>query len=336
MNIYIDESGSFVSAPEIGSWNAVAALAVPEASRRGLEGAITKLKKASNSLNNQEIKLNEIAETQYADFLGELGNLNCVLFCTATDAGLNTLSNVQEHQRAQAAKVLEHIDKMQHEGGRKGLEIIAEQITRLPPQLYVQLLCQIELMYEVVSRVITYYAQYFPGTLREIRWRIDQKNKLITNFEDSFQKLSPAILQTMSITQPLLMVEGLDYSHMSQYEFNAGEAPTYLKDAYGIDVGNDVLNIKKLILGNMKFVDSKHCAGIQAIDLIVSGIRKCLRQGFRNNDGMATLLGKLMLQAIHNQPPLRLISFGVDTTMPKETSRLVDLMRAHVKPMLRG
>jgi len=54
--------------------------------------------------------------------------------------------------------------------------MLAAQLNKLSPQLYVQLICQIDLMYDVVSRSITYFAQQSPSTLREFRWRVDQKN----------------------------------------------------------------------------------------------------------------------------------------------------------------
>ncbi len=336
MNIFIDESGSFVSAPCEGSWNAVAAFALPEASRKGLEQAVSSLKVKPSRVGKPEIKLNDLNEPDYIAFLAKLGRLGGALFCIATDAGLNSLVSVADHQKNQVAKVLEHIDKMRFEGGRQGVALLAAQIEKLSPQLYVQLFCQLELMYEVVSRAITYYAQRNPGTLSEFRWRIDQKNTKRTNFEDAFEKISPTILQTMSLSKPLLMFREFDYSRMKQYEFAPGEAPTYLKDDYGIEsLGNGGINIQKLIRGNIKFMDSQESTGLQAADLIVSGIRKCLRKGFERNERVAAYLGNLMVQAIHNEPPFRMLSFGVDMPLDGETERLVKLMRKCAKPMIK-
>jgi hypothetical protein len=225
----------------------------------------------------KETKLNDLAEDTYLQFIGNLADLNAVVFCTATDAGLNTTVRVLEHQQHQVEEILRHIDKMKYEGGRQGVLLMASQLGKLSPQLYVQLLCQINLMFDVVSRVITYYAQHDPGTLAEFKWRIDQKNISRTDFEDAFEKLSPPLLQTRSISEPLLMVKGFDYSSMNQYEFEDGKMPEYLKEVYGIEVEAG-LNIQKLIRGNIKFMDSQDSPGIQAVDLIVSGIRRCLRK----------------------------------------------------------
>ena len=335
MNIYIDESGSFVSAPKHGAWNAVAAFALPEAARKGLEQAVAELRRSKSRLGSKEVKINDLDEPVYIAFLAKLTRLNGSLFCIATDAGLNTSNSVVEHQRVQASKIMQHIDKMRHKGGRQGVALLASQIEKLSPQLYVQLFCQLELMYDVLSRAINYYVQHSPSSLKEFRWRIDRKNTDKTNFEDAFEKLSPAILQTMSISRPFLRVKEFNYSSMKQYEFAPGKAPTYLRDDYGIDVAGDAWNIQKLIRGNIAFMDSKESAGIQAVDLIVSGIRKCLRRGFQNNEQIASLLGSLMLQAIHREPPLRLVSFGLEAPLDRETARLVHLMTHNAKAMLK-
>jgi hypothetical protein len=82
-------------------------------------------------------------------------------------------------------------------------------------------------------------------------------------------------------------------------------------------------------------MDSKNSHGIQAIDLIVSGIRRCLRGEFSNNELAAICLGKLMLQAVHNRSSINLISFGNNTHLPKETAHFVKLMSANSRRMLK-
>lgn len=229
MNVYIDESGSFVNAPSLGKWNAVAALAMPESGRKKLDSLVRRLRLRSAGPIAKEVKLNEVPEDHYLRFLADLEKLNAVVFCTATDAGLNTHERVAEHQQFQVDGVLKHLDKMKYEGGRRGVELMASQLRKLSPQLYVQLVCQINLMFDVVSRSITYFAQHNPSTLREFRWRVDQKNSARPDFEEAFEKLSPALLQSRSIEEPLMMVRGFNYSFMTQYEFPDGKPPEYLK-----------------------------------------------------------------------------------------------------------
>jgi hypothetical protein len=236
MNVFIDESGSFASASNEGAFNAIAALALPEISRRGLIGTLGELKSTLGRPAKSEIKINEISENIYIAFLKKLSKLNGALFSVVTDAGLNSPLLVADHQRRQVESVLKHIDKMKYEGGRRGVELMATQLENLSPQLYVQLYCQIQLMYEVVSQSISYFVQRNPNTLNEFRWRIDQKNYIRTDFEYAFEKLSPAFLQTMSIEKPLFRVKEFDYSGLKRYEFPDGKMPAYLNDTYHLNI----------------------------------------------------------------------------------------------------
>ena len=322
-----------MNASFVGAWNAVAALAVSEKAEEKIEQHLDQLKKSNGFDPGIEVKLKDLTEESYFQFIENLAKLNIVVFSTATDSGLNTIDRVIEHQQGQVVEILRHIDKMKYEGGRQGVQLVSSQLVKLSPQLYVQLLCQVNLMFDLVSRAITYYAQREPVALAEFRWRIDQKNISRTDFEDAFEKLSPPLLQTRSISEPLIMVNGFDYSGLSQYEFEDGKMPEYLKEVYGVE-SQSGLNIQKIIRGNIKFMDSKDSPGIQAVDLVVSGIRRCLRRLFSDNEKAAFMLGQLMLQEKHNAPPLSLISFANEQPLPLKVARLVRIMSQNCKNMI--
>ena len=333
MNIYIDESGSFVNASSIGAWNAVAALAVTEESDEQISQLLDQLKISNKLEPHIEAKLKDVTEDTYLKFIGTLADLNIVVFCTATDAGLNAIDRVVEHQQHQVIEVLRHKDKMKYEEGKRGVEFVASQLEKLSPQLYVQLQCQVNLLFDVVSRVINYYAQRDPTTLAEFRWRIDQKNSSRTDFEDAFEKLSPPLLQTISMSEPSPRVKGFDYTSLAQYEFENGKIPDYLKEVYGIEIQSGI-NIQKLIRGNLQFLDSLDSRGIQAADLIVSGIRRCLRRQFSNNEKAASILGRLTLQAQNNSPTINLITFANDVPVPTEVGKIIRIISKNCKSMI--
>lgn len=334
VNIYIDESGSFVSAPAEGSWNVVAALAAPESARRVIENAIKTLKLASSTPKSGEVKLNALTESQYLNFLHDLAKTHALLFATATDAGLNSPDRVARHQQIQVAKVRENIPRMRFEGGRQGVTLLANQLEGISPQLYAQLVCQVDLLHDVVRRSINYFAQRIPGTLSEFRWRIDQKNTSKTNYEDAFEKIAPALLQTRSFREPGARVEGFNYRHFTQYEFPEGKAPDYLEVEYGVRVEH-ALNVQKLIRGNLKFEDSRQSVGIQAADLLASGVRRCLRGGFASNNAVAEALGRLTLQNEREKFPVHLVGFSdVEGDVDETASRAVKAMRKRSRAML--
>jgi hypothetical protein len=70
MNVYIDESGSFVNATKRGSWNDGVAYALPERELRRLKETLMSLKLANGYSCAQEVKLRDVGEKAYFSFLG--------------------------------------------------------------------------------------------------------------------------------------------------------------------------------------------------------------------------------------------------------------------------
>lgn len=338
MNIFVDESGSFANAPHRGAWNCVAAYVSPEVDRRYLRDALRQLKRGSGVLPTKaEVKLRDLDELQYFEFLRSLGPLTGTLFAVAIDAGVQNPEEVRAHQLVQADKIEEHKDKMKHEAARRGLEDLAEQIKRIAPQLFVQLVCHIYLIFAVVNRGVLYFVQRVPRSLGVFRWRIDQKNSSKNVFQESFLSLVLPILQTMSLRDPMPMLEGADYRRFERFDYPPGTAPTYLSDDYGIEISPEPkLDLGRLVRDNLQFQDSLTSEGIQAADLLASGLRRCLRGEFSDNQTAANLLGSLMVQDERRHPPLRLIAFGdgEDPAVDTEADRAIRLMERSNRPML--
>lgn len=333
MNIYIDESGSFVSAPAKCSWNVVVAIATPESSRTGLQSALKSLKLAAGASWSDEIKLGSLSEQQYLNFLRDIGRTNAVLFATATDSGVNEPGRLAKHQQTQVAKIRENIPRMKYEGGKQGVTLLADQLEKISPQLYAQLVCQVDLLHDVVGRAINYFAQRIPGTLAAFRWRIDQKNTSKTTFEEAFEKIAPALLQTRSFREPGFKVEGFDYRRMAAFEYAPYEVPKYLEAEYGVRPEN-ALNIGKVLRDDLKFEDSRSNIGIQIADLLASGLRRCLRGQFQANHSIARALGRLSLQNQRGKFPIHLISFSEEGDADPIAASVVKTFAAESKKML--
>jgi hypothetical protein len=339
MQIFVDESGLFVSSNKSGSWSVVAAFAVPDKAVPTMERLLGVAKTLLDRNLDSEIKLKDFGEdeTAYFRFLANLARIGGVLFATGYDSSVNGPSAVVQHQKMQVSKVTENIDKMRYEGGRQGVLMTAEMLGKLSLQLYTQLYCQIRLMREVVRLSITYYAQRHPETLGTFTWRIDQCGAPPSAYERSFQQMTPILLQTVSLTNPLVKIRSpdFDYSHLDKFEI---DVPSYFKDDYGIDTkGDRGLDLQKLIRGDLAFVDSKQVLGVQVVDLVVSGIRRCLRRGFQDNERAAALLGALMVESELNDIPIKLLSFRKEEVpVDSNTGRLVKIMRRNARPMMRS
>ncbi|MFA0938879.1 DUF3800 domain-containing protein [Pseudomonas tremae] len=340
MHIFIDESGTFVYAEEPSGWSTISAIVIPEKALGEAKNALDAFKAENGYASTDELKLGKLKdEISYFRLLARLERANCTLFGIATDAQLNTPGAVDAHKEGTAQGILKNLEKMRYEAGRKLLLHAADQVRRLSCQLHIQFICQIELMYYVVSQAITYYAQHDPATLSQFVWRVDQKAlEKITEYEEVFERLSPAYLQMMSLSDPVMMIADFDYSHLAGYELLESETPVYLKDDYDIDIDVDLekaLNIQKIVRGDMQFVDSKEEFGIQLADLLSAGLRRCLRSGFKDSLRAATFLGRLMVQRVQNNYPLLLVSLGEEGTVDKPTAALINMMRRQQRPMLK-
>lgn len=332
MNIFVDESGTFPSTSTANSWSVVAAYVSPESDRKKLESLVRSLHQRSASVAS-ELKLGDLDEAAYFSFLHALCNFNGIAFAAATDMSMNSKDVVTYHRDMQADKVVANREMMVHESMRVSLTELSNAIRALPVNLYVQLFFQIKLFHEVVTRATLYFVQRMPQTLREFRWRVDQKDVVRTSYEKAFRKMLPAILQSMSIEKPLLMLEGANYSHMTQYQFPTGEQPRFLSEVYGLPIA-DGLNLGKMVGGNFQFCDSKKVIGIQVADLLASGFRRLLKGEFTDNDAAARLLGRVMLQATNDSFPLNLMTMGEEQLVSSGLSHRLKLLRQHTRAML--
>ena len=337
MYIFVDESGSFVP-PRSGhanAWNSIAAFVLREGHRSRMSAALATLKRETSWPASRELKLRDIGEPTYFRFLARLARLDGVLFAVLTDMATNGINATQRHQRNQAANIVKHAEKMLYETGRAALHQLSDQVNGLSAQLYVQLQCQVELVDLIVRSASLYFAQRHPRTLRHFRWRIDQKNATRTKYERSFFALTPALLQSRSLADPWVMLEGADYSGFDRFDFPAGEEPTYLRDAYGIDTGPEpLMNLGKLFRESFEFVDSQQSPGVQVADLLAAGLRRALRGGFDDNARASRLLGAMMVQAERRRPPVRLLTLSSERVLTGDARSLVAAMTRHARPML--
>ncbi len=324
MFVFIDESGSFVSAPKRDSWNVIVSYMMPECDWSRVQQALIDLQQTAGTCHPEEIKLKDLNEGNYFDFLNHLGQLHGVLFSVATDAGLNSISQIKKHRSIQAEKIVRYVNRMRYESGRQELRKLSDQVRNLSPQLYIQLRCQVILIETIIRYGVLYFVQRFPNELGKFRWRIDQKNSTKTEYEKAFEILTPTWLQSYSLRKPMIILEEADYSAFKRFEYPKGVAPTYLKTSYGIDIGDsDSLDIGKLIGEDIEFVDSLQSQGVQIADLLAAGLRRTLRAQFNDNQRAAKLLGSLMPQIQlweMNDSPVRLLGFSENRQEVNETA----------------
>lgn len=331
---YIDEAGTFVSkGASKNSWCTVACYSHPEFEKRKLAELLKKLKLQAGFTYDSEVKLKNISENSYIRFLEDLSQLNGALFCVATDSNFNSIDKINSHKDATTESILRGQNEMKYDGGREGMKILYKQLNGLPEQLYVQFHCQSILLSSFMDRGIAFYIQRYPNSLRNFRWRYDAKDLLkITNFEDSFQKFVPALLQAYSIKNPSVLLDWCDYSPMKRY---ICDTPDYLAESVLELEGQGGFDIQKIVREDIQFINSKSSSGIQVADLLASGLRRLLRLEFSNNLLVAKKLGKLFLQEKGNDSPISLIAFDRDFEINYNLSQVIKVMVDNCQKILK-
>lgn len=330
MFVFVDESGTFTESSKPDSWCVVAAYVLPDNQAPHASRLVRRLR---SIYGGNETKLSQMREKDYFESLGKLAALPGLGFAVACDVSLHSRDVVEAHREAQASKVLQHVGKMRFESGRKELQALADDLRKLPFQLYAQLVLQVLLFDEVLRRAPLYYAQRRPQTLARLRWRLDRKDVTQTAYEDAFRRILPSLLQSGSFDNPMIMLsEGADYSHFRRFDFPDGP-PDYLAE-YGIHV-KDGADVGKMVREDFELVDSALVDGVQIADLLAAGVRRLLRGGFENPQVAARLLGRNFAGTIHNVPPITLASLGREAEVSDRNAKLLETVAARTKSLLR-
>lgn len=85
-----------------------------------------------------------------------------------------------------------------------------------------------------------------------------------------------------------------------------------------------------------KFVRSHDVPGVQVADILASAWRRVLRGEFEDNDGVAFLLGGLMVQRQSPNPPIRLISLGAERMAQGRAYRAALIAKKSASAMFRA
>lgn len=149
--------------PAGDSWSVVTAFAIPEAQLPKLQAIMQSVRDEYGG--GSEVKLKSLSEARYIRFLKDLSKIGGLAFATAVDLHSQTPDLVAHHRDQQAAKIVEHVDKMEHAAARECLRQLGNNVKALPEQLYIQLQAQIELLFRTVARSSLYYAQHKPEAL---------------------------------------------------------------------------------------------------------------------------------------------------------------------------
>jgi hypothetical protein len=297
MLIYVDESGNFApAAGQPGSWCAMAAFVIAESQREASFEALRRFKQEAGFRLDQEVKRSDVRDEQaYFRLLMALRHAGGIVASVATDAGL--YDGVEDRQREQAALVNAGFAGLDGAAADVGNRLAAE-LTALSPQLFVDIICRVELAWRVIQLGTMHYVRRHPESLGAFTWRVDAKNRV----EPAYRPLWAGVATSLSLRQPLQLLPNGNYRWMDRFvkvPIPASDPTPRLR-----------YDASSLCLDDLEFVDSRTDEGVQIADLVASGIRGCLRNAFQDNARAARLLGRLMRRAGTDDQAVSLLLFA--------------------------
>lgn len=307
MHIFIDESRSFAVSKAPNSVCCVAALIVPEPFAATL---FRRFRKATRSWRRtaREVKGSGLNERQVAEVLALVRRFDVLLIADCIDMGRVSAADIERHRAGQAAALESSAARVRSPELQKSIRQLAARVGSLPHPLYVESV----LLTEVVDRALRYgtlyYAQRIGSALGAFRWRIDAKDREVTEYERLWKDLVGGMMQTKSLTVPSIAMIGADYSSFRRFENVMPEPPEYLRDKLPAGERGQPFHAVDLnaVLADIKFRPSHHSTGLQLVDIAANAITRSCRSSLGKTVWEG--LGRLMVQTLAEKNALRFIT----------------------------
>jgi hypothetical protein len=304
--IFVDESGLFRVSTKPHAVSCVAALIVPESLAPTLFRRFRKLIRPWRD-GGSEVKGSSLDESQMAQVLKLLRRFDILVVASCMDLGSHTDAAIETHKHQQASVFLSKIPKAQNPEMARWLKDLGDQINALPNQLYAQAFALTDLVYRTLQQGTLYYAQRIPRCLGKFAWRIDAKGISITKYEKLWLEFVLPIVQTMSLTDPLVQMREADYSAFERFHKSDADPPDYLRPY--LPAGSkpfESLDVREVVTEDLGFPQSHRYTGLQIVDIVASSITRACN-GALQRDGWAGL-GRLMVKPVRGGNALHFLA----------------------------
>lgn len=278
MQVFIDESGTFTIPPTpLPSISCIACVVLPTASSSRILEGFQVLAEDWPKEKSGEIKGRHLNEDQCDAALRYFSRNKVRVQAVACDMGMHTPEDIRIHRVGQIEK-LSQISKGAFSNSLiaevEGLMGMAGSIS-LPE--YCQLQVLTAFLHDIIRRQILWLSFFDPSDLSQFDWVVDAKSESLTRMELLWRSIVKPLLQSKSLREPHILVEGGDYSNMPPELTSIFEAPPlhlapYVRKRSG---PFEVFNLNPL-LEKVKFSDSTSTIGLQMADVAASIVRRAL------------------------------------------------------------
>lgn len=313
MQIYIDESGSFVQPRRRYRVSAVGALVVPDSQANELFAAFEEVTRPW-ARDGREIKGSSLSEIQIAGMIELVARYDCLFDVRGIDMGLHDPERIQTFQDRQATAITAEITAAHHESWREWGEKTEALMRGLSPQLFTQGMVTIFLVLDLLQAATIYYAQRRPEELGEFHWRVDPKDPTRrTELEMLWTDVILPMAQTRSVKEPFATVEGCDYSHFERFYVDRRDMPANLAHHVSDNPRDGGVDFKK-ILEDLTFPQSQTEPGLRIVDILLSAFCRGLNDTL-DERGWA-MLGRLMTDTQGGRSRLVFLRRTADEVLP--------------------
>ncbi len=311
MHIFIDESGIFTCNPERDhSISAVGALTIPTQSMKGFEKLYGRLRRQLPK-EKGEVKGRLLSENQVCDVVDVLNRVNSTFEAVAIDMGLHAEESLQLYREVQAEKITANLTDEHHPSMVETVWALRRQLEAMPLQLFVQSVSMGELVYNTLMNAELYYAFRKPQELGEYHWIIDAKDlSKVTPWEEWWSTVILPTLESHSLREPFINVEGGDYRWQERYRTEPDE---YKKQFAKDPEKGDWFDLKKLMKEDFRFSSDPEF-GLEAVDILTTTIRRSMSGNFSRKGWIS--IPRLMIHK--NSHYIRLISLTDEELIPKK------------------
>jgi hypothetical protein len=164
--------------------------------------------------------------------------------------------------------------------------------------LFVQFVLLNELVARVHRAALPHFSSVAPRELGDFSWILDAKDKILTEHEVMWTRLSGSLLKPALLREPTFGIQGADSSEFDhEFLFHRQNWPAYLPKIEMEPGGTDsrIIDLRKVLSKSRTLADSKEIIGLQIADILTNACRRAVREGLQPAGGEG--LGKLMLRA---------------------------------------
>jgi hypothetical protein len=272
VNIFIDESGSFAThKTPCHSLSAVGALVVPEWQAKKLW---TKYDQLRPSLPKEkgEVKGRLLNEQQVANVLELLRKNSCIFEGVVIDMGLETEEGLELHRTGQAGGLTDDLTEEHHPELVASVWKLRRRLEAMPLSLYAQSVVTLQLIWEVLKLLPVYWGQRVSSEILNYHWVIDGKEVgRVTDVEEWWSTTMLGLLQSRSYRDPMIALEGIDYTHFDA-KFRRARSDWHKEKMPGADTA---LDLWLLLKESFRFSSDPE-PGLELADIVTNATRRAL------------------------------------------------------------